>query len=140
MRVGWMTDSSRDHERGRLIVLYSLAYGPAGELLDYCFRLLQSTVLISSSSLYSFDQGALKVEGVAVLPDRIKEMKYDGGQLYLDCLRGGTRVPWIVDVAVSGAPFIVGTHEVVDWVIGLEHADGRVYELVDGTIRLATVM
>jgi hypothetical protein len=73
------------------------------------------------------------------LPGRVKEMRYDGGLLYLNAMDGGARVPWLVSVMMPGMPVVIGSHDVMDWTIGLERSDGRVYELVDGTIRLATV-
>jgi hypothetical protein len=66
-------------------------------------------------------------------------MRYDRGKLYLNMLHAGSRVAGVVDVSIPSSPVVEDPHELIDWVVGLETADGRIYQLEDGVIRLATV-
>lgn len=74
------------------------------------------------------------VNGFFHLPRMAKKMKYYRGFVYLN-LRG--RQTAVVDVGDPSSPSPSGTHDLADWVKGVEFETGRAYRIVPGGIEWA---
>lgn len=80
----------------------------------------------------------LAVDGWLTLPRRVREMRYHEHELYMNLRSPWGRIPAVVNVSFPSSPLVEGTHDVEDWVVGLESSAGRIYQLKDGVMKVAT--